>query len=58
MRAMNFEVVDAVSGGQSDALTGAEVLVGVAVCAAAPLVAGVAAGAAIVCAGIAIWDEL
>lgn len=58
MRTITPEELAAVSGAQSDALTGAEVLVGVAVCATAPVVAGVAAGAAIVCAGIAIWEEL
>ena len=60
MYALTMDQIDMVSGGQSDALTGSEVMVGVAVAAiaAAPVVAVVAAGAAIAAAGIAIYQEL
>jgi hypothetical protein len=58
MRTMTFEEADAVSGGQSAALTASEVFLGVAVAATAPVIAGVAAGAAIVAAGLAIYEEL
>jgi len=58
MRALNDVEVEQVSGAQGAALTGSEVMLGVAVAAASPVIAGVAAGAAIVLAGIAIYEEL
>jgi hypothetical protein len=58
MYTMSIEDVEVVSGGQSDALTASEVMLGVAVAAASPVVAGVAAAGAIAAAGLAIYEEL
>jgi hypothetical protein len=58
MYILGRDTVEKISGGQSAALTGAEVLVGVAVAAASPVVAGVAAAGAIAAAGVAIYQEL